>query len=136
MSSGAVDPHPPQLLAQDPDSTQPRASRRGRSAAEIPVDLHGAAGPFPGITRNISREGAFIATHQPLPPGTRFLLFLVFPGDRKPLAVRAEVRWARAASGSSDERPAGMGVSFVDPPLGVTLSITDLIESTGSNPRT
>jgi len=125
MSSGAVD-------SQDPDSIPP-ASRRGRSAAEIPVDLHGVDGPFPGITRNISREGAFIATHRPLPPGTRILLFLVFPGDRKPLAVRAEVRWARAAtaspSASPDERPAGMGVSFVDPPLGVTLSIADLIES-------
>ena len=88
MSSAAV-------ASQGPESIQPQAPRRGRSAAEIPVDLHGADGPFPGITRNISREGAFIATHQPLPPGTRFLLFLVFPGDRKPLAVRAEVRWVR-----------------------------------------
>jgi len=73
MSSGAVD-------SQDPDSIPP-ASRRGRSAAEIPVDLHGVDGPFPGITRNISREGAFIATHRPLPPGTRFLLFLVVAGN-------------------------------------------------------
>ena len=127
MSSAAV-------ASQGPESIQPQAPRRGRSAAEIPVDLHGAAGPFPGITRNISREGAFIATHQPLPPGTRFLLFLVFPGDRKPLAVRAEVRWVREAA--PDERPPGMGVAFVDPPLGVTLAIADLIESPVVTART
>ena len=106
------------------------ATRAGRTAVEIPVDLHGAEGPVPGVTRNISLDGAFVATSQLLPVGARLLMMLVFPDEPRPLAVRAEVRWSRpAASVADDGRPVGMGVRFVDPPLGVSLSIGELLES-------
>jgi Tfp pilus assembly protein PilZ len=65
-----------------------------------------------------------------LPVGARLLMMLVFPDEPRPLAVRAEVRWSRrAASVADDGRPVGMGVRFVDPPLGVSLSIGELLES-------
>jgi hypothetical protein len=40
------------------------------------------------------------------------------------------VRWTRPRSAIPDERrPAGLGLRFVDPPLGVVLAIAELIES-------
>jgi uncharacterized protein (TIGR02266 family) len=106
------------------------APRSGRAAVEIPVDLHGAEGPVPGVTRNISMDGAFVVTDRPLPVGARVMLRLAFPGDASPLAVRAEVRWARTdAAAPGERRPTGMGVQFVDPPLGVSLAIGELLES-------
>jgi len=106
------------------------ATRAGRSAVEIPVDLYGAEGPVPGVTRNISLDGAFVATSQLLPVGARLLMMMVFPDETRPLAVRAEVRWSRpAASVADDGRPVGMGLRFLDPPLGVSLSIGELLES-------
>jgi len=106
------------------------ATRAGRIAIEIPVDLHGTEGPIPGVTRNISLDGAFVATNQLMPIGARLLMMMVFPDETRPLAVRAEVRWSRlAASALDDGRPVGMGVRFLDPPLGVSLSISELLES-------
>ena len=106
------------------------ATRAGRTHVEIPVDLHGAEGPVPGVTRNISVDGAFVATSQLLPVGARLLVMLVFPDEARPLAVRAEVRWSRpATSNPNDGRPVGMGLRFLDPPLGVSLSIGELLES-------
>ena len=106
------------------------ATRAGRTAVEMPVDLHGTDGPVPGVTRNISLDGAFVATSQLLPVGARLLMMMVFPDETRPLAVRAEVRWSRpAASVADDGRPVGMGLRFLDPPLGVSLSISELLES-------
>ena len=106
------------------------AQRSGRAGVAIAVDVHCTDGPLPGVTHNISPDGAFIATPQLLAVGERLMVMLAFPGDRGPLAVRAEVRWTRAAASATDERrPAGMGLQFVDPPLGVVLAIADLVEA-------
>ena len=45
------------------------ATRAGRTAVRSQVDLHGAGRPVPGVTRNISLDGAFVATSQLLPVG-------------------------------------------------------------------
>jgi uncharacterized protein (TIGR02266 family) len=111
------------------DGMRQLAQRSGRAGIEIPVDIHGTDGPLPGVTRNISPDGVFIVTPQLLPVGERLMLMLAFPGDRGPLAVRAEVRWTRLAIPPDARRPAGMGLRFVDPPLGVVLAIADLVES-------
>src|SRR4029077_4127696 len=119
MSLGSIEPHPGDEMRQ-------RALRAGRAGVEIAVDLHGVDGPLPGVTHNISPDGVFVATPEVIAVGERLMLMLAFPGDRGPLAVRAEVRWARpAASTPDDRRPAGMGLRFVDPPLGVVLAIAD-----------
>ena len=123
MTVGTIEPHPGDEMRQ-------RALRAGRAGVEIAVDLHGVDGPLPGVTQNISPDGVFVATTEVIAVGERLMLMLAFPGDRGPLAVRAEVRWARpAASSPDDRRPAGMGLRFVDPPLGVVLAIADLVES-------
>ncbi|HXU03358.1 MAG TPA: PilZ domain-containing protein [Polyangia bacterium] len=124
MSTGAIE-------AGRTDWTQQQGPpRSGRAAVEMPVDLHGDEGPFSGVVHNISPEGLFLATERLAPVGERVMLLLAFPGERRPLAVRAEVRWARPAPATPDDRrPAGMGLRFVDPPLGVALSIRELIEA-------
>ena len=88
MSLGTIEPHPGDEMRQ-------RALRSGRAVVEIAVDLHGVDGPLPGVTQNISPDGVFVATPEVIAVGERLMLMLAFPGDRGPLAVRAEVRWAR-----------------------------------------
>lgn len=111
------------------DGVRQLAQRAGRAGVQIMVDVHGTDGPLPGVTHNISPDGAFIATPQLLPVGERLMLMLAFPGDRGPLAVRAEVRWTRTTIDPNPRRPTGMGLRFVDPPLGVVLAIADLVEA-------
>ncbi len=112
------------------DEARPHTLRCDRAGVELAVALHVGDGAADGVTSNISPDGVFVATPELLPVGARLLLMLAFPGGRGPLAVRAEVRWTRPAAAEPDEgRPAGMGLSFVDPPLGVSLAIADLIEA-------
>jgi uncharacterized protein (TIGR02266 family) len=111
------------------DGIRQGAQRAGRAAVEIAVALHSVDGPLPGVTRNISPDGAFVATPAVLAVGERLMLMLAFPGDRGSLAVRAEVRWSRPAAPGPDRRPVGMGLRFLEPPLGVVLAIADLVES-------
>ena len=122
MSVGAI-------ASDDRDWAQQQGPRSGRADVEIAVDLHGWGGPTPGVTRNVSPEGAFVATPLLLPVGERVLLMLAVPGRRAPLAVRAEVRWSRETPENPDaRRPGGMGLRFVDPPLDVSLAIVDLVD--------
>lgn len=123
MSLGTIDAPPG-------DGMRQQALRCGRAGVEIAVDLHSDEGPCLGVTRNISPDGVFIATPEVLPVGSRLMLMLAFPGDRGPMAVRAEVRWTRPTAAAPDaRRPAGMGLRFVDPPLGVVLAIADIVEA-------
>src|SRR5262245_47351759 len=97
MSLGAIDPGRSDWMRQ-------QAPRAGRAAVAIPVYLHGDDGPTSGVTHNISPDGLFVATGRVLPIGERVMLMLAFPGQRRPLAARAEVRWSRATPAPADER--------------------------------
>ena len=123
MSLGAI--------ASDPfDHVEQQAPRSGRAAVELAVDLHAWDGATAGVTRNISVEGAFVSASRLLPVGDRVMLMLAVPGSRTPLAVRAEVRWSRGTQESVEaRRPAGMGLRFLDPPLGVSLSLAELVDA-------
>lgn len=81
-----------------------------------------------GVTRNLSQEGAFVATRRPPSVGERLTLRLAVPGHDVPLAISALVRWLRPIDDAAG-RPAGIGVSFVDPPFGVSLCIAWLLNS-------
>ena len=123
MSLGTIGPHPGDEMRQ-------RALRSGRAGVELAVDLHSVDGPLAGVTHNISPDGVFVATPEVIAVGERLMLMLALPGDRGPLAVRAEVRWSRGPQASLEaRRPAGMGLRFLDPPLGVSLAIADLVDA-------
>lgn len=110
------------------DDARQSPARSGRAYLELPVELLADGASCPGITRNISQEGAFVATRRPPSVGERVTLRLVVPGHAVPLAIKAEVRWLRPIEDTAG-RPAGIGVSFVDPPFGVSLCLAWLLHS-------
>jgi PilZ domain-containing protein len=102
--------------------------RSGRALLEIPVELQGGGASCAGVTRNLSQQGAFVAVRRPPSVGERVTLRLAVPGLTVPLAVDAEVRWLRPIADTAGQ-PAGIGVSFIDPPYGVSLCIAWLLHT-------
>ena len=100
----------------------------GRAPLEIPVELQSDGASCAGATRNISQEGAFVATYRPPSVGERVTLRLAVPGLVVPLAVDAQVRWRRTIADTAG-RPPGIGVSFVNPSYDVSLCIAWLLHS-------
>jgi Tfp pilus assembly protein PilZ len=104
--------------------------RTGRAHLAIPVDVRRGGASCAGVTQNVSRDGAFVATPRLHPVGERLTLRLTAPGFSLPLVLQAEVRWLRpVAQGEGDRWPAGIGVQFVDPPLGMRLCLAALLEA-------
>jgi Tfp pilus assembly protein PilZ len=110
-----------------PDDVRHSPARSGRARLEIPVLVEGGV-TCAGITQNLSQEGAFVATPRPPSVGEWVMLRLAVPGHDVPLAIKAEVRWLRPIDDAAG-RPAGIGVSFMDPPFGVSLCIAWLLHS-------
>jgi uncharacterized protein (TIGR02266 family) len=76
-----------------------------------------------GQVVNLSRGGIFVATDQPLAPGSQVRVGLTLPRFTNPITLNGQVRWANppnlaaTGSGSSDDRlPPGVGVQFADIP--------------------
>jgi len=102
--------------------------RSGRAPVEIPVEMQSDGASWTGVTSNISQEGAFVAIRRPPSVGQRVTLRLAVPRNGVPLSVDAEVRWLRPIADSAGQ-PAGIGVSFVKPPYGVSLCIAWLLHT-------
>ncbi len=64
-------------------------------------------------SQNISTTGMFIVSEQPQPPGTTFSFEFSVADDWKLIRGKAQVVWTRYRS-EGPERPAGMGVRFVE----------------------
>ncbi len=62
---------------------------------------------------NISTTGMFIVSEHPLPPGTNFTFEFSVADDWKLIRGKAQVVWTRHRD-EAKERPAGMGVRFVE----------------------
>ncbi len=96
-------------------SLEPEDSRRSspRVRAELTVDLwvNSEVHDTDARTANISEEGMFVATRNPLPVGTMALFKMILPsGDT--VAGFAEVAWLRPRQESSSQ-PNGMGLRYV-----------------------
>jgi uncharacterized protein (TIGR02266 family) len=66
-----------------------------------------------GDAIDIGPGGLFVKTDAPLPPGKRLDIEIHVGGDPRPIGVLARVIWTRALP-VDEERPAGMGLKFVD----------------------
>jgi Tfp pilus assembly protein PilZ len=110
------------------DDVKQSPARSGRARLELPVLVEADGATYTGITRNISQEGGFVAVRRPPSVGERLTLRLAVPGHEVPLAIKAEVRWLRPIDDAGGQ-PAGIGVSFIDPPFGVSLCLAWLLHS-------
>jgi type IV pilus assembly protein PilZ len=96
-------------------STRPSAAERRREARapiELKVEYKRLNSFFADYTRNISRDGTFIATAKPLPIGTEFVFKLTVPTMGEPLALKGTVSWIVKEHEATADRPAGMGIKF------------------------
>ncbi len=116
------------------------AERQGRAEVETPVDIETAGQSFVGVFRNISVGGVFVATDHLRSVGERVSLKFALPGRERSLSVQAEVRWTREAEAveaeaveveaANQSAPAsGMGLRFVNLPVGALISISEFLES-------
>jgi len=71
------------------------------------------AGLVKAFTEDMSIGGMFIRTAKPLPVGEVFTLKLILPGTSDALNIGCEVAWNRAKEKSTESRPPGMGIKFV-----------------------
>jgi Tfp pilus assembly protein PilZ len=72
-----------------------------------------------------------VATIRSLPVGHRVTVRLsTTPGDPKSVAALAEVRWTRPFAGS-DDRPAGLGLRFIDTPVRTAILVSELQQRSG-----
>jgi len=90
--------------------------RANRLPLEVPVHLREGGVSFGGVTRNIGPGGVFVATLRPLGVGAKVIVALDLDGDAQLVEALAEVRWCRPFV-ELDDRPAGVGLRFIDTPL-------------------
>jgi len=110
------------LTGERTPTDRDRASdrRAGRLALEIPIQIRsqnpGNEGLWTGVTKNICAGGVFVATLLLRAVGERVGVRLRLPGDLEPVEALAEIRWCRPFQ-ELDDRPAGLGLRFIDTPL-------------------
>jgi uncharacterized protein (TIGR02266 family) len=98
---------------------RPSRAKNKRALPRIDLEVAVAAasdhGRHEGDTVNISAGGVFIATAALVPVGERLMLELTLPGGDGPIALDSRVRWLRRKrSAGRRDRPAGMGVQFIN----------------------
>lgn len=106
---------PPTVPPPSRPSTRPPGPERRRDTRapiELKVEYKRLNSFFADYTRNISRDGTFIATGKPLPIGTEFMFKLTIPSLPEPLALRGQVAWIVKENEATEEQPAGMGIRF------------------------
>ena len=101
---------PPQRPRRSSGPYGGRDQRSGGDRVVIEVDIGVLTEShfYAGLSQDLSRGGVFIATYQPLAPGTHVSLFFVLP-DGHTVHADGIARWTREAS---EDAPPGMGVAF------------------------
>ena len=117
------------------DKRERRTHFRGKARPGRRVELgfrledDDSSEPVRAFTRNIGVGGAYVATDDPPPVGTRLTITIQVPTSECPIEVTAEVRWASAAGAPN----AGMGVKFHDLDVEQLLQLSEYFASlTGS----
>jgi uncharacterized protein (TIGR02266 family) len=100
--------------------------RSGRAKLDVPVEVVAGDDTFGASCKNIGTGGLFVATERPCQIGTQLALKLTLPAHHRPISVGAEVRWTREGE-PSEEQPSGMGLRFVNLPVGALIAIHELL---------
>ena len=90
-----------------------KSSRRSspRLDTVIRVDYRTANAFFTDFAENISEGGMFIASPNPLKPGTDIVIEFLLPELNKPLKIKGTVVWNREQPAGQNLRR-GMGIKF------------------------
>lgn len=91
-----------------------RASPRLLYSTVVGYRPAGVREMFHGVTYNVSREGLYLRTVTPPPPGTTLWLELLPPSRDALVHLEAEVVWALPFGRSNVRAPAGFGVRITD----------------------
>jgi uncharacterized protein (TIGR02266 family) len=99
------------------------ASRPGRASVEVRIAIRSAGESFVATSNNIGIGGVFVVTDRRFSVGDRFTLEITLPDHVQATSIDAEVRWVRGA----DQQPSGLGMRFVNPSIGATVALHDLL---------
>ena len=80
----------------------------------------------PGYITNLSEQGAFLATNDPVPVGDTVSLSITLPWQLGEVAVDTVVEWTNVDS--QETTPPGVGLSFQDLPVGASEKIENFIQ--------
>lgn len=111
-------PSPPAASAPPPPPPQPgpdddERRRQGRYGLKVFVGLESEHNFYTGFSRNISRGGLFIATHEVLDIGQEVELLFQLPSGAT-VHTHGQVTWIRPYDPDKPDQFPGMGVKFVD----------------------
>ncbi|MEL6544516.1 MAG: TIGR02266 family protein, partial [Myxococcota bacterium] len=84
---------------------------------------------------NVSRNGLFVRAKDPLPVGSRVRFEYRLDDNTRILRGVGLVRWVRDAENSTDEKPPGMGIEFVDLDPQSEELVTHIVSTKGEGVR-
>ncbi len=87
--------------------------KQPRHPVILKVDYRDVNKFFTDFAENLSAGGMFIATRNPLPPGTSLVIEFMLPDSAVKVKTRAEVVWTRKTTRSPSQKK-GMGIKFYD----------------------
>lgn len=96
-----------EILSQPDDPTERREAPRIPLETDVTLGGHGRV--VPGVTRDVSAGGVFVATDSDVPVGTRVSLRLRLPSG--PVVGTGIVRWVREEGPGRD---AGLGIELAE----------------------
>ena len=100
--------------------------RSGRTQLDVPVEVVDGDESFGASCKNIGTGGLFVATERPCQVGSQVAVKLTLPAQPRAISVGAEVRWTREGEPSASH-PSGMGLRFVNLPVGALIAIHELL---------
>ncbi len=116
------------MLPVDPMPDDRRSARRARLSG-VRVTYEDAAGArHQADVFDLSRDGLFVSSAQPIAVGKRLSLEIVAAGEPAPWPALGRVVWVRTP-GEGEGRPAGMAVKIIDIEDAVVAAMDRLIET-------
>ncbi|MEO1482144.1 MAG: PilZ domain-containing protein [Myxococcota bacterium] len=78
----------------------------------IPIDYPGRDVLLQSRITNVSKNGVFVVTQNPLPKGSQFEVSFQLPGTSKPIQAECVVRWSTDTGADARPGVSGMGLEF------------------------
>jgi len=105
----------PLISTPTTQATPTEGRQQERKELQVEVGLLADCQFYTGFAQNISSGGLFIATHDPMPVGSRFEVSFNVPGISHVFQTQCEVRWVRSYDGGAlNDLSPGMGIRFMN----------------------